>query len=179
VGMDAVGVQRVSGLRASGWSAGRVQRQVHVQSARPPRRLVRVAALALASDVPQLLPAHGALAIQRDPLGSRSLSSTRARRRTRSRLATRERRADRLRREILRSRAREPRASIALTSSRSSMHGSRFRVADRRARLCPRVRKFEPDRDHFSIRVRTAGATSAVGCTPNSSPPSRPRAPGT
>ncbi len=63
--MDAESVFIVSRLSPTGWRAGRIQRQVHVQSDGAARRFVRNAAIAHPRQLSQLLPARGALAVQR------------------------------------------------------------------------------------------------------------------
>ena len=60
--------------------ARRVQRQVHVQSDGPPRRVVRDFAGALPIDVPQLFPPGGAMAVHRHPAGPRLLVAAEAER---------------------------------------------------------------------------------------------------
>src|SRR5688500_11005697 len=61
--MDRVAVCRVSRLPATHRRTGRIQRQVHVQSAGPARRLMRYAGGSCASNVSQFLLPTGALAI--------------------------------------------------------------------------------------------------------------------
>ncbi len=58
------------GFRVAPRRGRRVQRQVHVQPVRAARRLVRDAALAHPRDLPQLLPAGSAMAVQRDSPGA-------------------------------------------------------------------------------------------------------------
>ncbi len=74
LGVDAEPVHALSGLAARGGCAGRVQREVHVQSARAPRRLVCDAGLPHPGDLPEFLPARSTLAIQRHPTGERLMT---------------------------------------------------------------------------------------------------------
>src|SRR5947199_3214971 len=72
--MDRLALRPLPRLPAGAGGAGRVQRQVHVQPDGASRRLVRHAALAPAPQLPQLLPARGALAVHRNPPGERPMS---------------------------------------------------------------------------------------------------------
>ena len=65
---------RTRGFRAGRGRPRRVQRQVHVGPDGAARRLVRDAAGAPARDLPQLLPAGDALAVQRHPAGARRVT---------------------------------------------------------------------------------------------------------
>src|SRR5262249_37161417 len=62
-------------LPAGRGGAGRVQRQVHVQSAGAARRVMPDAALPLPRQLPQLLPARRPLAIHRPPTGEGRMST--------------------------------------------------------------------------------------------------------
>src|SRR5690606_27552205 len=65
VGVDREPLRRVSGLSPGGGRARRVHRQGHGEPDGVARRLVRVAARPPARELPQLLPARGALAVER------------------------------------------------------------------------------------------------------------------
>ncbi len=58
------------GFQRGRWRGGRVQRQVHVQPVRAARRLVRDAGDARSRQLPQLLPARRAVAVQRAAPGA-------------------------------------------------------------------------------------------------------------
>ena len=62
------------GYRRGRRRARRIQRQVHVQPARAARRLLRHAADHIRGELPQLLPARGALAVHRHPPGAATCS---------------------------------------------------------------------------------------------------------
>src|SRR5687767_8811011 len=69
--MDPESLRGVSRLPPPAGGARRVQRQVHVQSARAARRVLCDAAAAPAGQLSQLLPPGRALAVLRHPTGHR------------------------------------------------------------------------------------------------------------
>src|SRR5437764_10927925 len=75
LGMDPQRVSPLPRLSRRPWSARRIQRQVHVQSNGPARRLVCHFPQSYPRDLPQFLPAGQTLAIQRHPPRSRSFMS--------------------------------------------------------------------------------------------------------
>src|SRR5687768_1253583 len=72
--MDCLALCRVSRISPGGRRARRVQRQVHVQSAGPARRLVRNAGRPRARDVSKFLLSAGSLAIHGRAPGARPVS---------------------------------------------------------------------------------------------------------
>ena len=70
LGVDAEPVFALPRLPARGGRDRGVQREVHVQPVRPPRRLLRDPAGHVRRDVPELLPAGRAVAVHRDPAGA-------------------------------------------------------------------------------------------------------------
>src|SRR5689334_19987441 len=78
--MDAEPVFPLPGLPARGGGDRGVQREVHVQPVRPPRRLLRDAGRARPPDLPELLPAGRAMAVHGDTAGAvRRITETRGR----------------------------------------------------------------------------------------------------
>jgi len=75
VAVDAIGLCGLSGLPATCRCGGRIQRQVHVQPVRAARQLVRDAGRPRARQLPQLLCARRAVAVQRGAPGARRLSA--------------------------------------------------------------------------------------------------------
>src|SRR5690606_25152926 len=63
VGVDVLGVRRVSGIPAAVRFAWRIQRQVHERAERPARRQLRDAGRARARQLPQFLSPGRALAV--------------------------------------------------------------------------------------------------------------------
>src|SRR5262249_40918637 len=67
LGMDIESIRTLSRDEAGEGCTGRIQREVHVQSAGASRRLVRDTRVAHPADLPKLLPPRGSLAVQRNP----------------------------------------------------------------------------------------------------------------
>src|SRR5687767_5499643 len=65
MGVDPEPVHAVPGLPTTGRGAGGVQRQIHVQPDGPAGRLMRDTAVPHPSDVPELLPPGGPMAVHR------------------------------------------------------------------------------------------------------------------
>ena len=89
LGMDRLGLPALSALSSARGPGRRIQRQVHVQPVRAARRLVRHAAGPRTSQLPQLLPAGSAVAVQRLAPGPRRLTRTAGPRRARPSLRAR------------------------------------------------------------------------------------------
>src|ERR1019366_9560407 len=69
LGMDPLVLRPLSRLPAAGRCRGRVQRQVHGRTDGTTRRFVRDAARPRPDELPKLLPARRAVAVQRDSAG--------------------------------------------------------------------------------------------------------------
>ncbi len=76
LGMDAEPLHPVSRDAARRRGPRRIQRQVHVQPDRAPRRIVRDPRVAHPVHLPQFLPSRGSLAVLRNPAGEKLMTRT-------------------------------------------------------------------------------------------------------